>query len=728
MYLSTCSNYDASQPKEYNHKRVAAGWDFREYPWEEEQIITLCTARGVSGNKFDNGKRSKDHWLGTYAIMLDFDNGVVTTDYLLENQDRWEFDSYVFSSQNHQKTKSGALVEEQACDRLRVLIPLEEPIKDAAHLEAVKHALVDQFTLDGESALDQSCLDQSRYFAHGTTAVSSFVEGQGAMDWTTIPGIKDKPRSSTMSPSASVDEHTFRLESTIKDENENMVPLVDLEPDTAVYCPVCGDAPYRSNTTQRNAYYFLNDEGLPAIYCHSCKSREMGVSGDGIYTLHPDDIMKYKYKKDEVVVFIDTLNSQFLGGCVEPGQTEFVVRPLNAGTHVTQFCKSHKIPIPEVFPRARYEMKFHSDHVINFDGGYVNKYIAPAVLRTPVPTGHTPQCPPTINKILRHVTAGDRQILEHLVNNLAHLVQTREKMIVSYLFQGVEGTGKGFLFDQIISPMFGRNYCAQTDQDAFGNQFNSFLTENVFVLVNEVSGDFVTTKRKNLHTIEKMKTAITDTRVQIEEKGQDRYNGLNQCSFIFATNRRHGLILAEDDRRFNVAPRQEQKIQDMPWWQGYETMVTIVESELQEFVWYLKQYDVDEAQTVEVMNNEPKRMLQSLSKTGADVFFERVQAGDLEWILNNIPKSGEKTVIEYSDHSLTFHTLEDTLMKSNKIPQKTLCALYNLINKKDLSVEMYGRLAQEHGMPLPKTIRLGKLVDWGIAIDWQKPANLDEDN
>ena len=88
-------------------------------------------------------------------------------------------------------------------------------------------------------------------------------------------------------------------------------------------------------------------------------------------------------------------------------------------------------------------------------------------------------------------------------------------------------------------------------------------------LVNEVSGNFSGSESKGLATIEKMKIAITDEHIQIEGKNKDRFNGKNVCSFLFATNRRDAITLSDNDRRFNVAPRQEVKLHDTPWWPGY---------------------------------------------------------------------------------------------------------------------------------------------------------------
>ena len=557
-------------------------------------------------------------------------------------------------------------------------------------------------------------MESARYFAHGTTEVSSFVDKHGPSDWTQLPGLYDryKKKPKRGRPSKQPDEfYTFKMDDVVKDGNQREISLCDLKPDTPIYCPVCGDAAYRTNIGH-NAVMKINASGLPFIYCSSCDSRGLGAGEKGVYNLNREDAYQLRSEKENAVVFVDTLTSRYYGGCVENGMNEFVVRSISTLDLVHQFCRYHRLPIPEIFPRARYELKFDSDETFNFEDGFVNKYIATEYLRRPVQEEHIASRPVYISRIIDHVLAHDKEIKNQFYNDLAWFVQQRQKLITTYLFQGVEGTGKGFLFTYILQPIFGMTYCSQTDQDAFGNQFNSFLQDNVLVLVNEVSGNFSTSDQKNLSTIEKMKIAITDEYIQVEGKNKDRINGQNICSFLFATNRRHGVILSRNDRRFNVAPRQEMKIHDTEWWPGFNQLKKLVSTELQEFVWYLKQYPVEESRIGHVIDNEPKKVLQIMSQSHADDFFDAVLRGDSQWMLNNF-----NTVKD--DDFCSMQTLISSLPGSKRISSKDLCRLYNHITAKQLSVVACGKLAAGYGLK-SKLIREGDFVCSGYETAWQK--------
>ena len=167
--VSVCKNYDASRSKAENSYRVASGWEIQEVPWEEKSVTRLVTMSGISPNFYASGKRRNENWQGIESVMLDFDDGAITTLDLEIYQDISPFNSCLFSSQNHLKAKK----DKPACERLRLLIPLDRPIYDPKELEKLKACLLDEL-----GHFDTSCFDQGRYFAHGTSKVSRFISGK----------------------------------------------------------------------------------------------------------------------------------------------------------------------------------------------------------------------------------------------------------------------------------------------------------------------------------------------------------------------------------------------------------------------------------------------------------------------------------------------------------------------------------------------------------------------
>lgn len=722
--VSICSHYDPMQSKEYNSKIVAHGWQLVKRDWTEESIKYLSLNEGISGNEWNPGHRTNENWKGTYCIMLDFDNGILTAEQLLKEQQTWDYDSYIFSSQNHQRHKpkpSGKT--EDPCDRLRVLIPLKEPVINNFDRERVQNIFIDKYN----GALDNSFMQQARYFVHGTDEVSSFISKHGFLDWRRL--LKEHPiatedcttdRTTKNAPKV----HLFRLEDEVLDEHGKTRIIRDLKPDNRIFCAVCGKEEYRTNNTH-NAVFKINKDGVPFIYCSSCNARDMGTGGKGVYNIHPDDGFKYKSEQNNAVVFIDVVSSKFYGGRVEKGTNRFTVRQLSTEKIVNNFCMSNGLPIPKVFPMARYELNFSSDKTIDFENDTVNKYIAPEVLINPEPVNYKAKFPEYTRKVISHVFSYDEELIRHFINDMAYFVHNRKKLITSYLLQGTEGTGKGLMFTNVFQKIFGEQYCTTTDQDAFGNQFNSFLTDNVFVLVDEVQADFSNRNGQNVSVIDKMKKAITDEYVQIEGKNKDRFNGINNCSFLFATNTHHGVVISNDDRRFNVAPRQEVKMHDAPWWPGYNVLKQYLEEELQEFVWYLKQFQVDYDKVGIVLDNEPKRILQTFSMSNADQFFQAILEGNVKWLKDNLVLRNETDNLAAEYDSLS-HIISK-LNFYNGIKWVYLRRLYNYINAKKLTSPEFNKVARKW-LPEPTTHKdLDNVPFHGIKVDWQHQDNDHDD-
>jgi len=715
--ISVNEHYDPTKGKEYNNSRVAKGWSLKDYIWAESSVRKLTTLSGISCNEYSTEHRTNENWVGAHALMLDFDDGSVSISQLLDDQKSWKFDSYIYSSQNHQKPKEkqdGTVVPK--CDRLRGLIPLDVPINKPEDLKAVERYFKSKYP-----SIDQTFMGQARYFAHGTTEVSSFRNSQGPLKWRDIPDLDKYRQMSSVKSWQQKHEQLVLLSDVVLDANRNEVIIKDVLPDEPIYCPYCGMSDQRSGIGH-NAVIKINDDNLPFLFCSSCQSRGMGNSG--VYNFAVVDGYIYRVALADKLVFIDTLKGAYMGGCLENGLEDYVVRDLGGSDLAKQFCKYHEIPYPGTFPRARYELVFNSDDRAEFDKGYVNRYSVTDLLQAPIPVGHTANIPSFIGKLIDHVMAGDQPIIDRFYNDMAWFVQNRSKLITSYLMQGVEGTGKGLLFSRVFQPIFGKSYCVQSDQDAFGTQFNSFLTDNVLVLVNEVSGNFSGSESKNLSTIEKMKIAITDEHIQIEGKNRDRFNGKNVCSFLFATNRRDAITLSENDRRFNVAPRQEVKLHDTSWWPGYQQLLVLIESELQEFVWYLKQYQVNQGLIGKVIENEPKRVLQIMSQTNADMFFEAVVKGDLDWLDENVVT--EQSGYDADKRNTHIQTILFGLKGTDKVSVSDLSDLYNNINGKKLTTVAFGRLATGH-LGKSKTVRISNIPQQGFDISWNSQDLTNED-
>tara|TARA_Y100001938_G_scaffold149852_1_gene238291 strand:- start:4494 stop:6716 length:2223 start_codon:yes stop_codon:yes gene_type:complete len=730
--LSVCKNYDPTKTKAYNNNKVAYGWEVQDLSWNRNKLVKLTTQCGISGNEFITGHKTKDNWKATHVLMYDFDNGLMTIDMLLDLQKRWTYNSYVFSSQNHQRQKiaTGGKKVEAAHDRLRVLIPLAYPIETAADHSLIEAFLLHTINKDSEY-IDKTFMHMHRYFAHGTAEVSSFVGNKEMLDWKMLPGLstfkqklekeKEKKANETRGRKKKVVNinNTFRIHWSVKTKSGKKQVLKDLKEKTEILCPNCGDDPNRGTPGAINAVFDFNEYGKAFIYCSSCESRGAGVSGKGIYNMHPEDRFIQSCLERDFILFRDAEHGDLVSGVhkIDPksGERSWGYRKMYSVLQAYEVLAMNGVPKPDFFPHFNFDLRFDIKDTITFERQFINKYVPSKYLQEPLPKKAVGM-PKYIGKVLNHVMAGDPDIIKHYINDLADLIQTRRKRRTAFLLQGTEGTGKGLWFNRVLKPLIGRDYCNEMDQGPFINNFNSSLENNVLTLVNECRANFTSNRSADGAIVEKIKIAVSDSDLEIERKGKDRYNGKNNCSFMFASNRLKAVVLPLGDRRFNVAPRQENRIEFTDWWPGGNEIERLMDKELQEFTFFLRTYKVDKKSIGMVIQNRAKEIIQSLSMTNAEEFFLAIKNGDHVWLEENIQ---ERSGYRGEDDYLDARNLLTEVKKYDKISKVNLCKLYNYIVHpgKPVTMSSFGKSAAGH-LPEFKPVRINGRVERGISINW----------
>ncbi len=94
------------------------------------------------------------------------------------------------------------------------------------------------------------------------------------------------------------------------------------------------------------------------------------------------------------------------------------------------------------------------------------------------------------------------------------------------------------------------------------------------------------------------------------------------------------MVKVDDaDRRFNIAPRQEVKIDTKRWFDS-KTIVETLESEVQAFTNYLHSYPVDKFQARQALLNEAKLAAADATKTQAENFCTALLQQDLDHFID----------------------------------------------------------------------------------------------
>ncbi len=158
MFISTGQETDLAKFKPVEVKTV-------------EVLNEIILRDPYSLSTFNNNYRTKDNFSQAQAIGLDFDAGVTLDEATELFKDYMHI---IAPTRNHQVEKNGVV-----CDRFRVVLFLEYPIKDNETFEATWYSLADKWR-----KLDKACKDSSRFY-YPSQSIHSFWHLKEL-----VPGVK----------------------------------------------------------------------------------------------------------------------------------------------------------------------------------------------------------------------------------------------------------------------------------------------------------------------------------------------------------------------------------------------------------------------------------------------------------------------------------------------------------------------------------------------------------
>jgi hypothetical protein len=586
MKISKCKNYNPDKGKDYNNSKVAWGWESEEVPWTEEKIMDLVTNCGISGNEFSDGHKVKDSWIGTSAIMLDFDDGKMTVDQLFSKQSILGCDSYIFSSQNHQKRKGS----EPACDRLRVLIPLDGMITTEDERFQIEQKFIRELP-----GLDPGFMGKARYFAHGNTLVSSFVDGKGSFKWKKFVDVK--------------------------------LP-VDMNEDDkiSVHQPIQRD--FLSNGVSQG-------DRDNACFQAACTLRDSGYSRDEAFILlkngadkcNPPFIVEDVNKKLDSAFTYDPKPFAFIEATTA-AYYYFYQGKLFATTKdiLRETFRSFGAGLPELYPILEFKFDMNDNLQIDLTKRTFNlfrptKYhLMESNDMTLIPNEHFCE----IQKLLENLIPEEKE-RNYFLNWLAAILQTRKKMMTSFVFIGRQGAGKGVFLSRILKPLFGDNQTIQVEDEQLKSSFNGWIKNVAFIAFNEVAHD--NRGRNSLNS--KIKSIITDPTITVNEKNIRTYQLDNNINCIFYSNEKVPLLVERSDRRFTIMETGD-NLANQDWFDASKSFKKF-KIELPLFAQYLWNYDVNMDEVNKPLSTDLKNVLISAGQSRWEEFVHHLKLADHEW-------------------------------------------------------------------------------------------------
>ena len=253
-----------------------------------------------------------------------------------------------------------------------------------------------------------------------------------------------------------------------------------------------------------------------------------------------------------------------------------------------------------------------------------------------------------VNVFTKHIKEvwanNNEEHYKYIMSWLAQVIKTPEKKTeVAILLQGGQGSGKTLPCDILLEHVFGKDLgMTASGLGSLTQRFNGCTMGKIFSNVNELSvvdGDTFNA------SFDKMKSLITDRRLQIEKKGLEHMQIDNFNNFIMTTNHVHTVKLERDDRRYAVFSVSDKYKQDSNYFKDF---MDVLDNQTagDNIYTYLLRYPDDEMINVrKIPMTEIRRDLLDSCKSNVERFVSQMNDSIDEGLLYDwVGKEGENAV------------------------------------------------------------------------------------
>ena len=262
-----------------------------------------------------------------------------------------------------------------------------------------------------------------------------------------------------------------------------------------------------------------------------------------------------------------------------------------------------------------------------------------------------------VNYLFNSLTNNDNQTKQYLINWLSYIFITHKKTMNTIIIKGVEGTGKGLLFDFIINKVFLDNQTTTISNNELNNNFNEFLENKSFIVANEVQ-DYT----NKTSTYEKLKQWITDTNILLNAKHEKHRNIVNFSNFLIYSNNDKPIPITITDRRYSVIETTNKQLKDTVIEDFNITITEYVkelQNEVENFLLDLSKYDFDETEALKLLNNNDRNKIILQTEDKTKILKNKIIKTDKNWFLK-----------EYVDEYFFHYELEDYIEILNYLKLK----------------------------------------------------------
>ena len=446
--------------------------------------------------------------------------------------------------------------------------------------------------------------------------------------------------------------------------------------------------------------------------------------------------------KKKPVVLRDFYTDTFYNGVYDETKQQFSedypLPPTNKNS-LNDFLKSHGRAALDYVPDARVVFDPSSDKGIDLDTVpySVNLFRKTPYMLQPqenvkeLSYGEAIQvakiCPNFYN-LTMHILGDGKPEFEHFMNWLAYIYQNKRKAMTAWIFTGVPGTGKGLFTHKILKPLFGEQQTPMRSLENIEEQYNLYMRTALFLIVDEFRMADSGSVGK---MADKLKHQITEPTLTIRAMRTNQIELPSYTNFIFLTNRADAVKIEDSDRRYNVAPRQETKLEVAH--PDLLTNLEALEHELYIVSGVLDKFKVDARMAHTALENDAKKEMKEVSMSILEEFANAIRTRNLEYfadvldipLTNTFDAGGISTAQRYVKDWLARSDEQQVIPLAHfKVVYDALTDSRNTISQREFSKRMSRLSIKTARKRVSKDRSAG--IPRGVVLTWKIDNNVKE--
>lgn len=352
----------------------------------------------------------------------------------------------------------------------------------------------------------------------------------------------------------------------------------------------------------------------------------------------------------------------------------------------------------------------------------LNIFKSSALMSAPPQGKHITQVPKTIKRVIQHALNDSKDTYTHFLNWVACILQFRTMTGTAWVLHGDEGTGKGVIYNHILTPLLGPDNVVAKKMKELESEFTGYLENKLFVFIDEVEAG----KRFYEANIDAtLRNLITEPVISVRKMYQMAYMAPNHSNMLFASNKPEPVNIPPGDRRFNVGYYQPEKLTID------DADILAISSELPDFYSFLYHYPADRQQARKPIKNEAKAQLASVGRSSIDTVADAILQGDLSFFWDHLPANKNSPLDGFNNIKLlNYRTLLVELItkRETKLTRDDLFTLFEwCIGGMPSSPNKFTSLLKHHRIHLTQVWKHARNVrglstEWKIDPTWHKNA------